>query len=111
MLQRVLIISILATWFMEALREYVIIPNPISLLLISHKPNILVGVDTNPPRARIADFGITIVTRNLNSRRAVTRQNMYNPLWSAPEVLNGENPRKESDIYSFSMVMFEVPRE
>ena len=96
---------------MEASRGYVITLSLTPLLLNSHKPNILVGVDTNPPCACIADFGIAIVTRNLNSRRAVTRQNMHNPLWSAPEVLNGENPRKESDIYSFSMVMFEVPRE
>lgn len=54
------------------------------------------------------DFGITIVTRNPNSRRPPTRQAAHNPLWSAPEVLRGENPSKESDIYSFAMTMIEV---
>ncbi|KAF9643883.1 kinase-like protein [Thelephora ganbajun] len=68
--------------------------------------NILVD---NPVRARIADFGISIVTRNDNSLRPATDQSMIFTLrWAAPEVLQGGNPSKKSDVYSFAMVMIEV---
>ncbi|KAF9643026.1 kinase-like protein [Thelephora ganbajun] len=70
--------------------------------------NILVDVVGNSARARIADFGLAIVTKNLNSLRPATGQPFHTPLWSAPEVLYGENPSKESDIFSFAMIMIEV---
>jgi len=70
--------------------------------------NILVDIIDNSPCARIADFGLAIVTQNLDSIRPATGQNFNTPLWSAPEVLSGENPSKESDIYSFTMIMIEV---
>ncbi|KAF9645430.1 kinase-like protein [Thelephora ganbajun] len=68
-------------------------------------PNVLVD---DSVRARIADFGISIVTRNLNSIRPPTTQNSCTPRYAAPEVLDGENPSKKSDIFSFAMVMIEV---
>lgn len=70
--------------------------------------NIYVDTEYDPPHALIADFGVAIVTKNLESIRPATRQDMTSPRWSAPEVLGGENPSKESDIYSFGMVMIEV---
>ena len=72
--------------------------------------NILVEVVDNIPHARIADFGITTVTKNLDSIRSETRQDVHTPRWSAPEVIHGQNPSKESDVYSFAMVMIEVHR-
>ncbi|KAF9645725.1 kinase-like protein [Thelephora ganbajun] len=70
--------------------------------------NILVDVEHNQVHARIADFGLAIVTKNLNSIRLTTSQNFQTPLWCAPEVLYGEDPTKESDIFSFAMVMIEI---
>ena len=65
----------------------------------------------NIPHARIMDFGITIVTKNLDSIRPATHQDAHTPRWSAPEILREQNPTKESDIYSFAMVTIEVYRE
>ena len=73
--------------------------------------NILVDVVGNVPHAYIADFGISIVTKNLDSIRAATRQGVHTPRWSAPEIFHGQNPSKESDVYSFAMVTIEVRRE
>ena len=70
--------------------------------------NVLVDVVDNIPHARIADFGITIVTKNADSIRPATRQEAHTPRWSAPEVLLEQNPTKESDVYSFAMVTIEV---
>ena len=70
--------------------------------------NVLVDVINGTPHARIADFGIAIVTKNLDSMRPATYQNIHTPAWSAPEVMRGENPSKESDVYSFAMIMHEV---
>ena len=73
--------------------------------------NILVEVIDNVPHARIADFGISIVTKNLDSIRADTRQDVHTPRWSAPEIFRDQNPSQKSDIYSFAMVTIEVHRE
>ena len=73
--------------------------------------NILVDVVDNIAHARIMDFGITIVTKNLDSIRPATRQEAHTPRWSAPEILREQNPNKESDVYSFAMVTIEVCRE
>ena len=73
--------------------------------------NILVDVVDNIPHARIADFGIAIVTKNLDSIRPATRQEVHTPRWSAPEIFLGQNPSKKTDVYSFAMVVIEVHRE
>ena len=70
--------------------------------------NVLVDLVDGAPHALIADFGIAIVTKNLDSARPATYQSHHTPTWSAPEVLRGENPSKESDVYSFAMIMVEV---
>jgi serine/threonine protein kinase len=82
----------------------------LTVTLISLQSNVLVKVVDSIPRALIADFGITIVAKNSNSIRSPTGQPHHNPRWSAPEVLNGENPSTESDVFSFGMTMFEVRR-
>lgn len=70
--------------------------------------NILVDIVDDLPHAYIGDLGIAIVTKNMDSRRPPTRQDTHTPRWSAPEVLREDNPGKESDVYSFGMVMLEV---
>ena len=77
----------------------------------THQMNILVEIVDNIPHARVMDFGIAIVTKNLDSIRPPTRQDGHTPRWSAPEILREQNPSKESDIYSFGMVTIEVYRE
>ena len=58
--------------------------------------------------ARITDFGLTTVTLNLESVRSAQYQRSFTARWSAPEVLKEEPHSKESDIFSFAMVMIEV---
>ena len=70
--------------------------------------NILVEVVDNVPHARIADVGITIVTKNLDSICADTRQDVHTSRWSAPEIFCEQNPSEKSDVYSFAMVTIEV---
>jgi serine/threonine protein kinase len=77
-------------------------------VLTSRQKNVLVQIIDEAPQALIADFGLAIVTRNPDSIRTATRQPCNIARWTAPEVLNGANPTKESDIYSFAMVMIEV---
>jgi serine/threonine protein kinase len=87
---------------------------PLEYLLSSihtHQMNILVEVVDKIPHARLADFGIATVTKNLDSIRSETRQDVHTPRWSAPEIIREHNPTKESDVYSFAMVMIEVHRE
>jgi serine/threonine protein kinase len=73
--------------------------------------NILVEVVDNEPHARIADFGIALVTKNLDSIRPETHHDVHTPRWSAPEVIREQNPSQKSDVYSFAMVMIEVHLE
>ena len=57
--------------------------------------------------ARIADFGFTTVTQNLDSVQSAQCQR-GTPRWTAPEVLDEGPYSKEADIFSFAMVMIEV---
>jgi len=57
--------------------------------------------------ARIADFGLATVARNIDSMRSAS-QHGGSSRWTAPEVLNGGLPTKEMDVFSFAMVMIEV---
>ena len=59
-------------------------------------------------RARIAGFGLSTVTLNVDSIQRASPQPGYNPRWTAPEVLHGGEFTKEADIFSFAMVMIEV---
>eukprot|EP00466_Bigelowiella_natans_P020126 jgi/Bigna1/69282/fgenesh1_pg.8_\ len=50
--------------------------------------------------AKVSDFGMQFLvdTKNVNS----------SPLWTAPEVLKGASPRKESDAFSFGVILWEL---
>ena len=58
--------------------------------------------------ALIADFGLATVTQNLDSIRSGTCQRGHTIRWTAPELLNEGTYSKETDIFSFAMVMIEV---
>jgi serine/threonine protein kinase len=77
-------------------------------VLTPDQPNILVD---NSGGARIADFGLTTVTQNLDSMRSASQQHGHTPRWTAPEILKEQGTySKEADIFSFAMVMIEVHR-
>jgi serine/threonine protein kinase len=59
-------------------------------------------------RARIADFGLAMVTKNLDSMQSATCQRGHSARWTAPEVLGKGTHSKEADVFSFAMVMIEV---
>ena len=72
------------------------------------QPNVLVD-DTG--HARISDFGLATVTQNLDSIRTVPDERAHTARWTAPEILNEEGSySKETDVFSFAMVMIEVRR-
>jgi serine/threonine protein kinase len=73
--------------------------------LTQAQPNILVD---NTGRARIADFGLAMVTKNLDSVPSTSPHQGYTPRWAAPEVLREGMYSKEADVFSFAMVMYEV---
>ena len=58
--------------------------------------------------AKIADFGLAMVTKNLDSIQSTSGHHGHTPRWSAPEVLTQGTYSKEADIFSFAMVMIEV---
>ncbi|KAF9641912.1 kinase-like protein, partial [Thelephora ganbajun] len=68
--------------------------------------NILVDATGNP---RIVDFGLTAVARDINSYASSTDGQGNTPRYTAPEILgNSGRYSKESDVFSFGMVMTEV---
>ena len=75
--------------------------------LTPNQPNILVD---DSGRARIADFGLAKITKNLNSIRGASCQDGLSMRWVAPEVWNEGEYSKEADIFSLAMVMLEVRR-
>ena len=76
-----------------------------TIVLTRVQPNILIDDSGN---ARIADFGFTTVTLNLDSVRSAQGQHGFTPRWTAPEVLKEGPHSKEADTFSFAMVMIEV---
>ena len=62
-------------------------------------------------RARITDFGLATVTRDLNSVRSASGDLGHDARWTAPEILKGQGTySRETDIFSLAMVMIEVRR-
>ena len=56
-------------------------------------------------RTKICDFNLS---RLLEQSTSSLVSSVQNPRWIAPEVLDGERYSKESDVYSFGIVMWEV---
>jgi len=57
--------------------------------------------------AHVADFGLSAVLRNMDSMRAISQHGCFSR-WTAPEVLNGGWLTKETNVFSFAMLMVEV---
>lgn len=62
----------------------------------------------NSGSARVADFGLAMVTQNLDSARSTSCQRGHTARWAAPELLSEGTFSKGTDIFSFAMVMTEV---
>jgi serine/threonine protein kinase len=58
--------------------------------------------------ARLADFGLAMVAKNLDSKTSDASQRGYTVGWAAPEVMEKEIYSKEADMFSLAMVMVEV---
>lgn len=59
--------------------------------------------------ARITDFGLTKIARASDSLVTTTQGQGQSLRWTAPELLvSGQGVSKESDVFSFGMVMIEV---
>ena len=77
----------------------------LTIALTSGQSNILMD---NSGSARLADFGLAMVTLNLDSVRSATSQRGFTPRWAAPEILDEGTYSKGADVFSFAMVMIEV---
>lgn len=59
--------------------------------------------------ARITDFGLALVTQNLDSIRNASGEHEQSGRWIAPEILDGRGTySEEADVFSFAMVTIEV---
>lgn len=58
------------------------------------------------PLAKIADLGISKIFECTNSKCFMTQ--CGTPQWTAPEILRGEPYGTKSDIYSFSILLWEI---
>jgi serine/threonine protein kinase len=59
--------------------------------------------------ARITDFGLAMVTQDLDSLRSGSDECGDSVRWIAPEILDGRGTySKEADVFSFAMVAIEV---
>ena len=68
--------------------------------------NILIDSDGS---ARLADFGLATIVRDADSLDNASDWGGITPQYTSPEVLrNAGCQSRESDVFSFGMVMFEV---
>ena len=59
--------------------------------------------------ARITDFGLVMVTQDLDSLRSGSDECGDGAQWMAPEILANRGAHsKEADVFSFAMVTIEV---
>ena len=57
---------------------------------------------------RIADFGLTKLTKNMHSLRSASLNGGLTMRWAAPEVWREEEYSQKADVFSLAMVMIEV---
>ncbi|GIL75439.1 hypothetical protein Vretifemale_5158 [Volvox reticuliferus] len=73
-------------------------------------PNLLLDltIDRERPRfhVRIADFGLARMANGATGSVMVSK--MTNPRWLAPEVIRNSSVGKAADVYSFSIIMWEM---
>ena len=75
-------------------------------MLTSNQSNILVDAVGH---ARITDFGLAMVTRNLDTTQNASGENEDSARWIAPEISDNRGTySKEADVFSFAMVTIEV---
>ena len=61
--------------------------------------------------ARITDFGLAMVTQDLNAIRSASGEDTQGTRWIAPEILDSRGSYgKEADVFSFTGVTIEVRR-
>lgn len=77
------------------------------MVLTPGQANILVEENGH---IRIADFGLTKITKNPHSIRSGSYQNGFTMRWVAPEVWSKGEYSEEADIFSFAMVTIEARR-
>ena len=59
--------------------------------------------------ARITDFGLAVVTQDLDSIRSASTECGRSARWIAPEILSGQGTySKVADVFSFAGVAIEV---
>lgn len=63
--------------------------------------NILIGSDYLP---RICDFGLV---RDIDQKALMTAE-LGTPIWMAPEVIRGESYSEKCDVFSFSMILYQM---
>jgi serine/threonine protein kinase len=74
--------------------------------LTADQSNILVDATGH---ARITDFGLAMVTQDLDSIRGGSTRRNYSVRWIAPEILSNQGTHsKEADVFSLAGVAIEV---
>ena len=58
--------------------------------------------------ARITDFGLATIARDPDSFLGANEDQGFTPRWTAPEIMHSGKATKESDAFSFGMVIIEV---
>ena len=78
----------------------------LTVWLTPRQSNILVDASGH---ARIVDFGLAVVTHDLDLIRSGSDECEDGVRWIAPEILDGRGTHsKEGDVFSFGMVTIEV---
>lgn len=68
--------------------------------------SIFIGKDFLP---KLSDYGFYTKYQVLKSMSCQSSSRMKNvPNYSAPEILNSQSPSKESDVYSFALIIYEL---
>ena len=66
--------------------------------------NILVETGSNYWNLKLCDFGLSRRAYKIKDKN--NRGRIGTPNWMAPEILRGEKYGKDSDVYSFGMIIW-----